>query len=429
MTISIIGTGYVGLVTGAVLADFGHTVFCIDIDHNKIESLKQSQIPFYEPGLEDLVHKNFQAKRLQFTTNYQEAVPKSEVVFICVGTPPKPNGEANLEYVIAAVTEAGKHLKEGSLIVIKSTAPIGVEIQLKELVDAQTDKQYEFASCPEFLKEGTAVQDTLNPDRIIIGTQSQQAAKKLLKLYNNFPGERLTCDIHSAQMIKYAANSFLATKISFANAISQLAEKLDANATEVLKGIGLDPRIGPRFLNPGIGYGGSCFPKDVSAFIETAGQVGYDFQLLKATQQINHDQIDFYLDHVQHMIGSVQGQTLAALGLAFKPDTDDVRESASIKVIQKLVEAGATVQVYDPIATENARKVLGDTVTYCTTPYQAAEQADALLILTEWNEFKNLDLQKIKISLKQPIIIDGRNIYEADAVKELGFQYQGIGKK
>ncbi len=429
MTISVIGTGYVGLVTGAVLADFGHTVYCVDIDQNKIQSLKDSQIPFYEPGLEEIVRKNIQKKRLLFTTNYAEAIPNSEVVFICVGTPPKANGEADTTYVQAAVTETAKNLDHHTLIVIKSTAPIGVEEDLKKLIEGLTDKPFEFASNPEFLREGTAVADTINPDRIVIGVQSEKAAEQLLEVYKPFGGERLICDIRSAQMIKYAANSFLAMKISYANSIANLAEQVGADALVVLKGIGMDQRIGPRFLQPGIGYGGSCFPKDVAAFIETAHKYNQDFPILKAVQQINAAQIEHFLDKVEALTGGIKGKTLACLGLAFKPDTDDVRDSAAIKIIQRLVQAGATVQVYDPMATENAKKILQQTVTYATDPYQAADKADALLLLTEWNEFKAIDFKKLKKQMTAPVVIDGRNLYVDSNLLKQGFTYQGIGRK
>lgn len=428
MIISIVGTGYVGLVTGAVLADFGNTVFCIDVDAKKIEGLKQSHIPFYEPELADIVHRNQKQGRLHFTTDYNQAIPSSEIVFICVGTPSLEDGSVDQAYVKAAVTEIAKTASNPLLIVIKSTSPIGIEQELKKIMDQHTEVKYEFASCPEFLKEGTAVYDTTHPDRIVIGTETKEAADKLAELYQPFGGERIICDIHSAQMVKYAANSFLALKISYANVISQLAEKVDADARIVLKGIGMDTRIGAKFLNPGIGYGGSCFPKDVAAFIDRAKQLGYDFELLKAIQHINQQQMDGYVEKVEDMVGDLNGKTLAALGLAFKPDTDDVREAPALKIIQILLEKGAKIQAYDPMATENAKKVLGDKVTYTEDVYQALDGADALLLMTEWSEFKELDFAKVKKLMKQPIIVDGRNIYDPAKMKEQGFTYQGIGK-
>ncbi len=428
MTISIIGTGYVGLVTGAVFADLGHKVFCVDIDQEKIQKLEEGNVPFYEPGLEELVRRNLAQKRLIFTTSYAKAVPHSKVVFICVGTPTTENGEANLTYLFDATKETAKYLKGYTLITIKSTVPIGVENKLQTLIEKNSTAKFEFASCPEFLKEGSAVEDAKNPDRIVIGTTSKKAADILLDLYKHFNGQRVICDLRSAQMIKYAANTMLATKISFANVIANLAEKLGADAEVVLTGMGLDKRIGRSFLYPGVGYGGSCFPKDVAAFIAIADQAGYNLDLLKAVEKINQQQINLFVDKVIKLVGPVKGKTLAVLGLSFKPNTDDIREAPSIKIIKKLIKLGAKINTYDPVAVENSKKVLDHAVTFTTDPYLAITEAEALLLITEWNEFKELDLDKVKKLMKKPIIVDGRNIYDPAKIKSLGFIYQGIGR-
>lgn len=428
MTISIIGTGYVGLVTGAIFADLGHKVFCLDIDKQKIASLKNGEIPFYEPGLKELVKRNVDQKRLLFTTESREAIPKSKVVFICVGTPANGNGEANLSYLFSAVTEVAKHLKGYTLIAIKSTVPIGVEVELEKLISSSATAKYEFASCPEFLKEGSAIEDAQCPDRIIIGTKSKKAADLLLDLYKHMNGQRIVCDLRSAQMIKYAANSFLATKISFANAVANLCEKSQADAEVVLRGIGLDNRIGKAFLSPGVGFGGSCFPKDIAAFIKLAEKYGHSFDLLKAVESINQQQIDLFIEKVIKLVNPIKGKTLAVLGLAFKPNTDDIREAPSIKIINKLLKMGAKINTYDPVAANNARVVLENSVTFTEDPYIALKDADAMLVVTDWNEFKELDLEKARKIMKKPTIIDGRNIYDPIKIKQLGFIYQGVGR-
>lgn len=428
MVISIIGTGYVGLVTGAVFADFGHTVHCIDIDTKKIADLKKGIIPFYEPGLSDLVTRNYHQKRLHFTTDYSDTIPKSEAIFICVGTPPQKNGEPNLEYLFSAAEETAKHLKKYTLIAIKSTVPVGVENELEDLIRKHTNKPFEFASCPEFLKEGSAVEDAMKPDRIVIGTQSKKAEKLLLEIYEPFNGQRVICDLTSAQLIKYAANTFLATKISFANAIANICEKTGADVEVVLGGIKLDKRIGASFLNPGVGYGGSCFPKDLSAFISIAEDYGIDFELLKAVQLINQHQVDLFLEKIEKAIGQLNGKTISVLGLSFKPNTDDIREAPSIRIIQELLKRGAKINAYDPLAEKNTKLVLKNSINYAQDPYQAVKGSSALLIVTEWNEFKELDLGKIKKLMKTPVIIDGRNIYDPKKVKTLGFIYKGIGR-
>lgn len=428
MTISIIGTGYVGLVTGAVFADFGHQVFCVDIIKEKIDSLKKGEIPFYEPGLEELVKRNIAQKRLFFTTNYATSIPKSKVVFICVGTPPKENGEADLSCVYSATKETAKYLRRYTLIAIKSTVPIGVETDLKKVISQITKVPFEFASCPEFLREGSAVKNAVQPDRIVIGTQSQKAADILLDLYKHFNGQRVVCGLGSAQMIKYVANSFLATKISFANAIANLCDKLGADAEVVLHGVGLDQRIGRTFLYPGVGYGGSCFPKDVSAFAKIAQKTGSPFKLLDEVNLINKNQAQIFVDKVANALKPIKGKTVTVLGLSFKPNTDDIREAPSLKIIKKLLDLGAKVKAYDPQAIKHVKKIFAGKIEFSENPYQALEESEALLLITEWNEFKELDLLKIKKIMKQPIIIDGRNIYDPTKVKTLGFLYRGIGR-
>lgn len=428
MTISIIGTGYVGLVTGAVFADFGHKVYCVDVDEKKISTLKKGDLTFYEPGLEEMVRRNLVQKRLIFTTSYSQSVPNSKVVFICVGTPAQDNGEANLTYLFDSVKETVKHLKGYTLIAIKSTVPIGVEVELEKMTENSAKGKFEFASCPEFLREGSAVEDAKNPDRIVIGSKSTKAVDLLLDLYKHLNGQRLICDMRSAQTIKYAANTYLATKISFANAIANICERMGADAETVLTGIGLDKRIGRSFLYPGVGYGGSCFPKDVAAFIKIADKSGYDFSLLKATEEINKSQANLFFDKVTKVVGNLQDKQIALLGLAFKPNTDDIREAPSLRIIPQLLQAGAKIQAYDPAAANNIRKMYGDQIKITETPYEAVKDTEALLIITEWNEFKELDLTQVKKLMAKPIIVDGRNIYDPERVRSLGFTYASMGR-
>lgn len=428
MTITIIGTGYVGLVTGAVFADFGHKVICVDTDEKKIDSLIQGDVPFFEPGLEELVRQNLVQKRLIFTSSYKEAVPNSQVVFICVGTPSDKNGEANTNYLFEAISETARHFKNNTLIVIKSTIPIGLEEKIEKTIKNQSKNKFELASCPEFLREGSAVEDAKNPDRVVIGTTSKKATNTLLELYKHINGYRLVCDIRSAQTIKYAANTYLATKISFANAVANICERLGADAEIVLEGVGLDKRIGKNFLRPGVGYGGSCFPKDVSAFIHIAQNAGYDFTLLKSVEEINQGQVDLTLQKLSKEIGNLKGKTISILGLAFKPNTDDIREAPSVKIIKKLLGQGAKVKAYDPAAANNIQNIFENNVEITQNPYDALKNSEAMLIVTEWNEFKELNLSKVKKLMKKAIIIDGRNIYDPSKVKTLGFSYQGIGR-
>lgn len=435
MTITVIGAGYVGLVTAAVFSELGNKVYCVDVVKEKIEGLKKGIIPFFEPQLSEYVMRNVAAKRLTFTQSYEDSIPKSQTVFICVGTPPKPgNGEADLSYLFSAVEQVAKNLHGYTLITIKSTIPIGYEDDLKAIVDKYAKSQYEFAASPEFLREGTAIEDTLHPDRIVIGTSSKKAQKLLLELHAPISGERLVCDIRSAQLIKYASNALLATKVSYANAISIICERVGADAETVLKGVGFDRRLGRSFLYPGIGYGGSCLPKDVLAFIALASRYEYEFSLLMAVDSINKSQVNHFINKIRRALGTEDGYgqefsgiKLAVLGLAFKPNTDDMREAPSIKIIGELKSLGAEITAYDPAAMDVAKKILPD-IHYATDPYDAAEGKDALLVLTEWPQFVDLDFDRVKSILKRPIIIDGRNIYNKEKLTGLGFTYVGIGR-
>ncbi len=433
MTITVIGAGYVGLVTAAVFSELGNKVYCVDVISERIEGLKKGKVPFFEPSLEEYIKRNIAAKRLFFTTSYAEAVPKSSVVFICVGTPPRENGEANLEYLFQAVEETAKNIKSYTLISIKSTIPIGFEGQLEETVKKHAKAKFDFASCPEFLREGTAIEDTPHPDRIVIGGANQKAQKILLELHAPISGERIICDLRSAQLIKYASTALLATKVSYANAIAILCEKMGADVKKVLAGVGADRRIGSSFLYPGVGYGGSCLPKDVLAFITLSAHFGYDFDLLQAVDSINDNQIESFITKVKNVLAAksktkdLKDVKVAVLGLAFKPNTDDMRDAPSIKIIRHLQGLGIEVTAFDPEANDVAQKIM-PSVKYAKNEYDAAKDKDAMLIVTEWPQFKELDLVRIKKLLKTPIIIDCRNIYDKEKLRELGFHYQGVGR-
>ncbi len=429
MTISIIGHGYVGLISAAVFADLGNTVWCVGRDPKKIATLNKGIPTFFEPGLAELVKRNIDGGRLKFTLDYKEAIPSADVVFICVGTPPKENGEADLSSVFAAAKEIGKNLNGYTVVVCKSTVPIGTNRAVAKILEKEKPRKaiYDIASCPEFLKEGTAIADTINPDRIVIGSESEKAKKILIELHKPIDGKMVLTTIEAAEMIKYASNSLLATKISFANAIAFLCERAGADVEEVLEGVGLDRRIGNKFLSPGVGYGGSCFPKDVKALIATSSNYDYDFKLLKAVTDINKEAASFFVEKVIKLIGSPEGKTLGVWGLAFKPNTDDMREAPSIKIIESLQKRGAKVRAYDPQAIENAKTILKN-VNYLTDPYEVTRGVDALLVITEWNEFRQIDLKKVKNLMKKAIIVDGRNIYDPQKVKKLGFSYIGVGR-
>lgn len=430
MTLSIIGHGYVGLVSAAVFADLGNSVWCVGRNPEKIENLKKGQMPFYEPGLEEVVKRNVESGRLKFTVNYQEAISSSEIVFICVGTPPKETGEADLSQVEKAAQEVAKNLEGYTVIVTKSTVPIGTNRKVKKITEQYKSEKAEFdiASCPEFLREGSALSDTLNPDRIVIGTDTDRAKNVLLELHKPIDGKTVATTIESAEMIKYAANSLLSVKISFANAIAFLCEKTGADVEAVMEGIGNDKRIGRKFLSAGVGYGGSCFPKDVKALIAISDSYGYNFKLLKEVEAINKEAGERFVKKAKDLLGGeVKGKVVAVLGLAFKPNTDDMREAPSIRIIQTLQKLGAKVKAYDPVAINNAKNILKDVV-YGKDAYDTAKGADILLLVTEWNEFRQLNLLKIKKIMKKAIILDGRNIYDPHKISKLGFIYKGTGR-
>lgn len=431
MTIAFIGHGYVGLVTASVFADLGNTVWVVGRTKEKIEKLKRGVAPFYEPGLAELVKRNVNAGRLHFTLNYKDAVAPSEIIFICVGTPPKEGGEADLRSVFSSAESVGAALVGYKVIAIKSTVPPGTNRKVSDIVQSVKPQGASFAmaSVPEFLREGSAIADTLRPDRVVIGTTSDRAQSLLLELHKPIDGKTVLCNVETAELIKYASNAFLSTKISFANAIALLSDKAGADVEKVLDGVGLDKRIGRSFLYPGVGYGGSCFPKDVKALIAIAAEHGYDFKLLKAVDEINRNAgKEFVAKILDHFGGNLKKKTLAVLGLSFKPNTDDIREAPSIGIVGNLVRLGATVVAYDPVAMENARGVLPKSVKFASDAYQAARGADAAVIVTEWNEFRQLDLVRLAKELKGLVLFDGRNMYEPMRVKSLGFVYYGIGR-
>jgi len=429
MNIAVIGTGYVGVVTAAVLADFGNQIWGLDIMEERVENLKKGISPIFEPGLEELLERGLKADRLHFTTSYKEALENTNIVFVCVGTPQKDNGEVELSYVESAVESIAQTITKPTVIVLKSTVPPGIHHHLTTLIDKHTQVAYEFASVPEFLREGSAIADTLNPSRVVIGADSERARDLLLDIHRQMPGERVVTDIISAQMIKYAANSFLATKISFANAIARICDLVGADVKDVMTGIGLDPRVGGMFLCPGLGFGGSCFPKDIKGLYHVALEAGYDFKLLKEVDEINETQVPYVLAVARKHIGSFSGKKVAVLGLAFKPDTDDMRDARSIPLIKTLVEENASITVFDPVAMELAKKLLPENVSYAKSAYEATQSADAVIIVTDWNEFKELDLAKIRSQMKGNLLIDGRNIYNPEKVKDNGFVYVGVGRR
>jgi UDPglucose 6-dehydrogenase len=431
MTITFVGHGYVGLVTAAVFADLGNTVWVIGHTEEKINNLKKGIIPIYEPGLAEMVQRNVKAGRLLFTMDYIESIKASSVVFIAVGTPPKENGEADLSVVFEVAEKIGKALDGYTVVVTKSTVPVGTNKQTKAIIEKVKPGKavFDLASVPEFLREGQAISDTLHPDRIVIGTESKQAEEVLVELHEPIDGKNyVLTNIETAEMIKYAANAFLATKISFANAIAHMSELTNADGIKVLEGIGYDKRIGMQFLSPGAGYGGSCFPKDVKALIAIAKQYGYEFSLLKDVDKVNQEAKLDMVTKAKKLLGdNVKGKTIGVLGLSFKPDTDDMRDASSITIINNLQEEGAIIKAYDPVAMKVAEKRLSN-VDFCEDSYAVAKDADILIIVTEWNEFKKLDLEKIKKLMKNPVILDGRNIYNPQEVKKIGFIYQGVGR-
>jgi len=429
MTITFVGHGYVGLVTASIFADFGNTVYVIGRNPEKIGQLADGKIPIYEPGLEEIVKRNINAGRLIFTTEYAPAIPNSEIVFTAVGTPPTATGDADLENVLKVAEQIGKNLNGYTVVATKSTVPVGTNKRVRELINSVKNEKDEFdiASCPEFLREGSAISDTMYPDRVVIGTESVRARNLLLELHKPITGERVLTNLESAELIKYASNSFLATKISFANAIAKLAELSGADALQVLDGIGFDKRIGNMFLKPGPGYGGSCFPKDVKALIAIARDCGYDFQLLKSVEEINQHAWIGIVEKCMAALGDLQDKKIGVLGLAFKPDTDDMRESPSIPIIRELQKKGAHINAYDPAAMKNSMKIL-ENVHFKNNAVETAEGVDLILVLTDWNEFKELDLNKLKEVMRSYHIVDARNIYSPQKARDLGFSYIGVGR-
>ena len=430
MKIAVAGAGHVGLVTAACFAEIGNDVICFDIDEDKINKLNNNIIPIYEPGLEELVVRNKKSGRLKFTTDLKRAIKESEIIFICVGTPPKENGEADLSYVENVARTIAEVMDSYKLIVEKSTVPVETGEKVAKIIKAYSMHKVDFdvVSNPEFLREGSAVNDFMQPDRIVIGCESENAKRLMEKLYEPLKVPIIFTDIKSAEIIKHASNSFLATKISFINAIANICELAGADVEKVADGMGLDKRIGREFLSAGIGYGGFCFPKDADAFIRIAEKLGYDFKLLKIAQEINSKQRRHFVKKIEQALWIVKNKTIGILGLAFKPNTDDMRFAPSIDIITELQKEGATIRAYDPKAMEKAKEILKN-VMYCSNPYDVAKDADALVIITEWNEFKELDLRRIKALMKHPLIIDGRNIYNHEDIKKEGFAYISIGRR
>ncbi len=431
MNICIIGSGYVGLVTGACFADLGNKVICIDNNEKKIKKLKSGSIPIYEPGRKELVKRNSNDKRLSFGSNIKEAVRKSDVIFICVGTPSRDNGEADLTYVEHVSREIALSMPSYRLIVEKSTVPVNTGEWVEHTINVFNKRRIDFdvASNPEFLKEGSAIKDFMHPDRVVIGVKSKKARDILVELYKPLEAPIVVTDIKSAEIIKHASNSFLATKISFINAVSDICDNVGADILEVARGMGLDKRIGREFLNAGIGFGGSCFPKDLAAFIRIAEKTGYDFGLLKEVQKINEDQKELLVRKIEGVLWNLSTKTVGVIGLSFKPDTDDIRQSPALDIIAMLKREGARIKAYDPQAMKNARSALKDGVEFCDDVYSVAKECDCLVVATDWNEFKELDFKKIKKLMRQPIIVDGRNIYEPAEMKKMGFKYVAIGRR
>jgi UDPglucose 6-dehydrogenase len=438
MKISVVGTGYVGLVSGTCFAETGVIVTCVDIDKEKIEKLKQGIIPIYEPGLETMVRRNVEKERLFFTTSLKESLEGVENVFIAVGTPPDEDGSADLKHVIGVAREIGRSMTSYLLVTTKSTVPIGTAKKIKQAVQEELDKRgvnipFDVASNPEFLKEGAAIEDFLKPDRIIIGTESEEAQKQMQKLYKPFllNGHPIIfMDIPSAELTKYAANAMLATRISFMNDMANLCEIVGADVNMVRKGIGADTRIGNKFIYPGAGYGGSCFPKDVKALIKTSKEHGYFLEVLTAVESVNDRQKEIIFNKINtHFKGDLKGKRIAIWGLSFKPNTDDMREAPSLVVISKLLEAGATVNAYDPVAMKEAHHKLGDKIHYANDLYDAANDADALVLMTEWQEFRVINYKILAKIMKSKVVFDGRNIYESSEMAEEGFAYYSIGRK
>ena len=437
MNIAIVGTGYVGLVSGTCFAEMGAHVTCVDVDAQKIQKLKDGIMPIYEPGLEELVKRNVEYGRLQFTTDLTEVLDDVEVVFSAVGTPPDEDGSADLKYVLAVAKQFGQNINKYTILVTKSTVPVGTAKKVKAAIQAELDKRgvavpFDVASNPEFLKEGAAIKDFMSPDRVVVGTESEKAKEVMTRLYRPLMLQNfrvIFMDIPSAEMTKYAANAMLATRISFMNDIANLCERVGANVDSVRKGIGTDSRIGSKFLYAGCGYGGSCFPKDVKALVHTGLENDYHMEVIEAVERVNEKQKSIVYDKILKMAGTVKGKTIAIIGLSFKPETDDMREAPALVVIDKLLKDGATVRVFDPIAMDECKRRIGDVVTYCENMYDAADGADVFALLTEWRQFRMPSWNVIKKVMSGNIVVDGRNIYDRQELEEQGFVYTRIGEK
>jgi UDPglucose 6-dehydrogenase len=433
MKIAVVGTGYVGLVTGTCFAETGNTVTCVDIDKEKVKKLQNGKVTIYEPGLEQLFERNIKQKRLLFTTDLKEGIQDAKIIFLALPTPPGEDGSADLKYILKVADDLGELLSDYTVVVDKSTVPVGTADKVRERIAKRAKVEFDVVSNPEFLREGVAVEDFMKPERVVIGTTSPKARKVMESLYAPFvrQGNPLVfMDERSAELTKYAANSFLATKITFMNEIANLCELLGADVDSVRKGVGTDSRIGKRFLFPGIGYGGSCFPKDVQALAKSSADTNYEFKILKAVMEVNEDQKTKLIPRVkEYFKGNLKGKTIAMWGLSFKPHTDDIREAPALYNIDELLAAGVTIKAHDPEAMENVKKVIGDKIQYCPTPYDAAEGADAIFIATEWPEFRTPDFDKLATILKGKVIFDGRNLYELSLMKELGYAYYSIGRE
>ena len=433
MKIAVVGTGYVGLVTGTCLAETGNHVVCVDIDKNKVDRMRNGEVPIYEPHLDVLFERNIKQGRLSFTTDLEEAVGPAQIIFLALPTPPGEDGSADLSYVLGVADQLGKMIKDYKVIVDKSTVPVGTADKVTEAVKKHATVDFDVVSNPEFLREGFAVDDFLKPDRVVVGTSSARAEKLMAELYKPYVRQGnpiIFMDEKSAELTKYAANAFLATKITFMNEVANLCELLDADVDKVRIGIGTDTRIGKRFLFPGIGYGGSCFPKDVQALARSAAEVNYDFALLQSVMSVNEGQKTIIVPKIKDFYGGeLKGKHFALWGLAFKPDTDDIREAPALYVIDKLLEAGATITAFDPEAMDNVKALLGDKISFADDQYAALNDADALIIATEWSVFRSPDFEKVASGLKEKVIFDGRNLYDLESMKELGFYYNSIGRK
>jgi UDPglucose 6-dehydrogenase len=435
--IAVIGTGYVGLVGGACLSEFGMNVICVDKDIDKINGLKMGIIPIYEPGIEAIIKKNQASGRLKFTVDIKYAVESSEVIFLAVGTPPLEDGSADLQYILAAAMEIGENINDYKVIVDKSTVPVGTGQKVKNVIKEAIKKrnanfEFDVVSNPEFLREGAAIRDFMHPDRIIIGAESERAIDSMKSIYNVLyliDTPFVVTNLETAEMIKYASNAFLATKISFMNEIANLSELVGADVHHVAKAMGLDGRIGNKFLHPGPGYGGSCFPKDSMALAKIADDVGYDFEIIKSVVRVNKNQKSRMVAKIERHLKGLEGKQVGILGLSFKPETDDLREAPSITIIRELLDKGSKVKVYDPVAMENMKKLYGFNIEYCCDEYEACTDSDCVVLLTEWNQFRRLNLDKIKDMLKNPVFLDLRNVYEPEEMNKRGFIYEGVGRK